>query len=201
MTDIQVRNEEKVQNRPVAPPLNQSGSTYFSLKKLAQLAAIVLTTKLVYDLVYWINLDRIENIDCGFTSSSLENSGKFSNYLEMAQSGNPLGQYCVAKMYKEGIGVSRSQLDALKWFHESGKQGLYLGNKELCTYSLYYNINVEQFSPKLLSELRSSCCSPYTFTACPWWFNSSDEQVFDYSSAKRSFDLLPISNANVTMKN
>ena len=46
-----------------------------------------------------------------------------TEFRELAEQGNPDGQYFLGFLYRNGFGVKRDQAEALKWFEKSAQQG------------------------------------------------------------------------------
>lgn len=51
-------------------------------------------------------------------------SDRFTNLLYLAQTGAPVAQFNLAKMYLSGRGVPRNQVEGLKWLRKASEQGL-----------------------------------------------------------------------------
>jgi TPR repeat protein len=66
---------------------------------------------------------QYESLNLGYYRSSNDMEEALKLYRESAEQGNAFGQYNLANMFSNGIGINENQTEAAKWYKKSAEQG------------------------------------------------------------------------------
>ena len=122
---------------------------------------------------------NITDINCRFGETVDGALHDFTYYRNAAEKGRAVDQYCLAEMFKSGIGTKPSLVEARTWFKKAYDQGLGLAADTLCQPEMFEEKCTANFKQCMdvfdrYEQFRKVCCPPPPPECpaiprkCPW---------------------------------